>query len=211
MDSNSIKKAKNLVTDMPSKIFSKAKKSHITIPVEKEINAKELVNLVTSFICSHEGVPIESASVGHEGNHYVVQVKKGIPNKKGLFSHIETFTVQFSIMSKACIVDFATNRGKVESEKLKKTAGTAVAAEAGMIGLGTLISGFTTGVVAIGLTPLAVAALPVAGVAVTARALSANGKAKESRQLKDDVFAIVCDYLGSNPDTETEEIDVGNI
>lgn len=40
------------------------KKSHMMIPVEREINAKELVDLIANYICSREEVPIESASVG---------------------------------------------------------------------------------------------------------------------------------------------------
>lgn len=211
LDSNKAKNAKNLVTGMPSKIFSNKEQAHITIPIEKEVNEKELMNLVATFICSREGLPIENASVGQESNHHVVQVKKGIPDKKGKISQVETVTVQFDFMPKACIVAFSTDRGKAENEKLKKTAGKAVAAEAGLIGAGTIITAATSGVVMIGLSPLAIAALPVAGVAVTAKALSASGKAKESRQLKDDVFAIICDYLGYVPDAQVEEIGDKNI
>lgn len=183
------------------------KKSHITIPVKREINEKELVNLVASFICSHEEISTENASIGQEGNHYVVQVRKEIADKKGTISQVEIVTVQLTFMPRACIVAFSTNRGKAEAEKLKKTAGKAVAAEAGIVGAGTLVTAVSSGVIAIGLSPLAIAALPVAGVAVTAKALSASGKAKESRQLKDDVFAIVCDYLGYTPNDPAEETD----
>lgn len=178
-DSNNTKKTKNIVTEMPSKIFPKEEKAHITIPIEKEINEEELVNLVASFICAHEDVPIENASIGQDGNNYFVQVKKGIPGKKGLFSHIEIFTVQFKFMPKVCIVDFITNRGKVEKEKLKKTAEKAVIAEAGLIGVAALVTSVSTGVLVVGLSPLALALLPVAGATVTVNALSANGKKKK--------------------------------
>lgn len=205
IDSDKLKNAKSFVTEMPSKIFSNEEKSHITIPIEREINEKELVNLVASFICSHEDVPIENAAVGQEGNHHVVQVKKGIPDKKGKVSQVETFTVQFSFMPKECIVDFSSNRGKAENEQLKKVAGKAVMAEAGLIGVGSAIATVSSGALVIGLSPLAMAALPVAGVAITAKALAAKGKANESRQLKDDVYAIIYDYLGYNPGAQAEE------
>lgn len=211
IDSNKVKNAKDFVTNKTSKVFSNEEKSHMTIPVEREIDEKELVNLVASFICSHEGVPVENASVGQEGNNHIVQVWKGITDKKGKVTQVETFTVQFGFMPKACIVNFSTNKGKAEKENLKKEAGTAVGIEAGLIGIASLSAMVATGAATIALSPLAIAAIPVAGVAVTAKALSANGKAKESRQLKDEVYALICDYLGYVPDTQTEGIDAENI
>lgn len=211
MDSNKVKNAKDFVTNKTSKVFSNEEKSHMTIPVEREIDEKELVNLIASFICSHEGVPVENASVGQEGNNHIAQVWKGITNKKGKVTQVETFTVQFSFMPKACIVSFSTNKGKAERENLKKEVGTDVAVEAGLIGIASLSAMVATGVATIALSPLAIAAIPVAGVAVTAKALSANGKAKESRKLKDEVYALICDYLGYVPDTQTEGIEAENI
>lgn len=169
------------------------KKSHIVIPVKKEIDAKELVNLVASFICSHEEVPIQNATIGQESNNYIVQVKKLITNKRGKVLQVETTTVQLNIMPKSCIVDFSSSKEEA-GEKFKKDAGLALALGVACVAV-----------------PGAIAALPATGVYAAVEAFSAKNKVKKSRQLKDNVFALICDYLGYDPDTRTERFDIENI
>lgn len=170
------------------------KKSHIVIPVKKEIDAKELVNLVASFICSHEDVPIQNASIGQEGNNYVVQVKKLITNKRGKVLQVETTIVQFNFMPKECIVDFSASKEKA-GEEFKKEAGLAL----------------VFGAACVTVPGLTLVALPLTGATVALGSFSAKGKVKEARQLKDNVFALIYDYLGYDPDTRTERFDIENI
>lgn len=170
------------------------KKSHIVIPVEKKIDEKELVNLVASFICSHEEVPIQNASIGQESNNYIVQVKKLITNKKGKILQVEKTIVQFSFMPKACIVDFSASKEKA-GEEFKKEVGLTLAG----------------GVACVTFFPPALIALPAMGVALAVDGFSAKDKVKKSHQLQDNVFALIYDYLGYDPDTRTERIDIENI
>ena len=170
------------------------KKSHIVIPVKKEIDAKELVNLVASFICSHEEVPIQNATIGQESNNYIVQVKKLITNKRGKVLQVETTTVQLNIMPKSCIVDFSSSKEEA-GEKFKKEAGLTLAG----------------GVACVTFFPPALIALPAVGVALAVDGFSAKNKIKKSHQLQDNVFALIYDYLGYDPDTRTERFDIENI
>lgn len=173
------------------------KKSHIVIPVEREINEKELVNLVASFICSHEGLPIENAFVRQEGNNHIVQVREAVTNEKGKIIQVLTFTVQFSFMPKTCIVDFSAGVGKPETNK-KDSHGSI-----GKVGLAMLIGAGAA------VAPLVVAASGAAGVALVA--IASKQQSKIIRQLKDNVFALICDYLGYEPDIQTEGTDAENV
>lgn len=166
----------------------KEEKSHVVIPVEREIDEKELMNLVASFICSHEGIPIGNASAGQKGNNHIVQVRKKVTNA------FEVYTVQFSFLPKACIVDFSTSIEKPEINE--KDFGKGI----GMIG----------GIVAAGMMIVPVATLGIGAATVTAGVVSAKGKKNKTRKLKDNVFELISDYLGGVPYTQIKEIDVEN-
>lgn len=171
--------------------------AHVVIPVKREVDRNELMNLVASFICSHEGIPAEKASVGQEGNNFVVQVYRELTNtgKKKKILYIETFTVQFSFRPETCIVDFSWN---------KRTPGDATPDST--LGIATIAGAAVVGVV---FAPAVVLGSIAVGGAVGA--LSSSSEKKRRQQLKDNVFALIYDYFGYDPKTQTEGIDAENI
>lgn len=177
--------------------------AHVVIPVKREVDRNELMNLVASFICSHEGIPAEKASVGQEGNNFIVQVYREQINigKKKEVLYIETFIVQFSFMPKACIVDFSRN--------LRRPGADKVAPQASVAGMAAATGVAAAGIVMAPLVPLAV----LGGGAVFAAigAISSSAERKKIQQLKDNVFALIYDYFGYDPKTHTEGIDAENI
>lgn len=58
-----------------------------------------------------------------------------------------------------------------------------------------------TGIMTIALSPLAIGIMPIAGAVAAKKYLSASKKRKESNQLKDEIYAILCDYVGYIPNT----------